>query len=179
MTIAELNVYMKDLAIEYFYRRRGVLKSRPKVASPKWIRVSLAGLDMYERRCAGKSSDKTTPALRRATYRINFLASYYHTENKELNLAVHADKWVIVTWSWKHHHDFDDQELFRGLYLSKIAREALKEAVLKHGPTGSQIRHMREVVRTKSKELSTWELMKVKKSTFTLHFESDSSKINF
>ena len=66
MTIAELDVYMKDFAIEYFYRRRGVSKSRPKVANPKRIRVSLAGLDMYECRCAGKSGDKTTPALRQS-----------------------------------------------------------------------------------------------------------------
>ena len=170
MTISELNVYMKDFAIEYFYLRIGVLKSRPKVANPKRIRVSRAGLDMYECRCAGKSSKKTTPALRqsfsiacgcRATFRINFLAGYYHAENKELHLAVHADKRVIVAWSWKHQHDFDDQEFFRKLSLSKIAKEALKEAVLKHGLTGSQIRHMQEVVRTKSKELSTWELMKV------------------
>ena len=159
---------MKDFAIEYFYRRIGVLKSRPKVANPKKIRVILAGLDMYECKCAGKSSKKTTPALRksfsiacgrRATFRINFLAGYYHIENKELNLAVHADKRVVVTWSWTHQHDFDDQEFFRKLSLSKIAKEApkeaLKEAVLKHGLTGSQIRHMQEVVRTKSKELST------------------------
>lgn len=170
MTVAELDTYMKDHAIEYFYLRRAVLIAKPKVASPKRIRLSLAGLDTYECKCAGKSRQKTTQVLRksfsvscecRATFRVNFPTGYYHTQDGELNLVDHGDKMVRITWSWRHNHDFDNPEFFMSLPLSKMAREALKEAVIKYGITWFYIQHMQIVERLKSKELRTWELMKV------------------
>lgn len=177
MSVRELQAYMQEFEIHYFYQRKDILKKTIDPIKSQFVsnRPNLAGLDVYTCNLAGRRKAQTAMRVRKrysklcgcpARFVIKFEAGYKHTALNELNVEEYGNFKVKISWRSKHNHPFNDLKVFAKTPLSKEAKEMLNIAVVDFGLTWYQVqaKQTEEMTNYDYDDLvvKSWELFKIK-----------------